>query len=66
MKMNKGSGQKSLRTKLSHEKKLSKSGVKNTGMQNSNQAGKRSLGQDGHMNMDEEDIQIGNKKEYNS
>jgi hypothetical protein len=63
MKMNKGSGQKSLRSKLSHEKKLSKSGVKNTGMQNSNQVGKRSLG---HMNMDEEDIQIGNKKEYNS
>ncbi|MEA9356260.1 hypothetical protein SHI21_08605 [Bacteriovorax sp. PP10] len=63
MKVNKGSGQKSLRSKLSHEKKLSKSGVKNTGMQNSNQAGKRSLGQ---MNIDEEDIQIGNKKEYNS
>lgn len=61
MKVNKGSGQKSLRTKLSHEKKLSKSGVKNTGMQNANQTGKRS-----HVNMDEEDIQIGNKKEYNS
>jgi hypothetical protein len=62
MKMNKGSGQKSLRSKLSHEKKLSKTGVKNTGMQNANQVGKRSSG----MNLDEEDIQIGNKKEYNS
>lgn len=62
MKVNKGSGQKSLRTKLSHEKKLSKSGVKNTGMQNANQTGKRTLG--GQLNIDEEDIQIGNKKEY--
>lgn len=66
MKVNKGSGQKSLRSKMSHDKKLSKSGVKNSGMQNSNQAGKRSLGQDGHMNIDEEDVQISHKKEYNS
>lgn len=63
MKVNKGSGQKSLKSKMSHDKKLSKSGVKNTGMQNSNQAGKRSQGV-GYM--DEEDVVINNKKEYNS
>jgi len=61
MKVNKGSAQKSIRTKMSHEKKLAKSGVKNTGMQNSNQVGKQ---QD--MNMDEDDMRIKNKKEYNS